>query len=103
MLLFGANLRWRVLNEGAARPWLRTLLIDTAWCLAACAVGFFATLAYTGDLWISLENAPGLCGLFLFWLMPIDLFFSIPKVFAWLRTDREWAGLPIDIQKGATS
>jgi hypothetical protein len=101
VLLFGANLRWRVLNEPAARPWLRTLLVDGAWCFVACAVGFFATLAFTGDFWISLENAPGLSVLFLFWLVPIDILFSVPAVFARIRYNRAWAELPLGDEHGA--
>lgn len=101
VLLFGVNLRQRVLTDRAARPWWRTLLFHGGWCLAACAAGFLATLTVSGDLSISRENAQGLALLFLFYLLPIDLIFSIPYVFNRFRSDREWAELPVGNEKGA--
>jgi hypothetical protein len=62
---------------------------------------FALAMALTGNIELALEQSRVMACIVLTWLVPLDLVVTAPSVVQRLRSDREWASLPIDAGKGA--
>jgi hypothetical protein len=94
-LLFLLNLRWRLLYGPPGRSWQRSILVDSAWCCAVSMLIFSLALAISGEYHTGLENMYIIVLVTAFYLIPLDLIFSAPKVVAKIRSDQDWENLQL--------
>jgi hypothetical protein len=101
VLVFGADLVRRTTAGPLGRGWLYTIAMDTGLAAVLALVMFALAMALTGNIELALEQSRVMACIVLTWLVPLDLVVTAPSVVQRLRSDREWASLPIDAGKGA--
>ena len=102
-LIFGVNLRWRLINVPEGRRWPVTILVNLKFAALVAGGVFVLALIIFRDVSLSMESADAPLLVAAFYLLPCDLIFSAPTIAARLRADREWASLPIDGENGAAA
>jgi hypothetical protein len=85
----------QVLSGRPVRSWWQTLLVDVGWLLVVSSGAVGLGLAISGEVQSSVEkNLPPIL-LLMQWLILADVLFSLPGPLARIRSDREWANLPV--------
>ena len=102
LLIFASYVIWQGLYGPAQRSWWLALLGNLALCLAAACVTFGLGAALSGDLSSSVGSMfPSI--LAAEWLIPIDLLLRVAGGYRRIRSDREWANLPINGPTGVAA
>jgi hypothetical protein len=101
LLIYMASVCRRMTDGSTSRSWRPIARIYLSGCAVVAGVTFAAAVALSGDVLLSVENTLKMIVVISSWVIPLELALCSPTIVGRIRSDQEWANIPIDPNNGA--